>query len=579
MNNNPIRIFDSSLNLITELDDYASAYFQRSWSGVGTFSIETNYNTVHAPDLQRGRIVLFGKDVRKAGIITEVNKEIGETGKGSMVVTASGVELKGILGWRIVPPPAGEEYYAQTAAAETVMKALVNLNGGPGTAVSNRKFSLLEIDADGAAGSMYVEKTRYSSTVLAELSTCSLATGMGFYIYLDLVNKKIKFATAAGVNRASTQSVNPRAIFSSDYDTLKNASLKDTDENYRNVATVAGQGEGVERLIRSVYSGSSEPSDLARREMYIDARDVPAIADLDSRGAQKLSAVSSTLMIDGSPLSYSPLVYGVDYDLGDIVTLSAYGESRDTRITSAKESWAPNSYAIDMTFDKEPPTIQTQVASAISSTKSALNSVGVTVPVPTTASITITDANRDVIVNTANAVIITISAGLPVGSRASIMRSVSSANTITVARSGSETIEGGATFVTHGSYVSATLNLSEVVLKKVSSTEWRFVGGEVSGSNSNGSWIKYGDGTMEAWGCFTAIGGGTSYTIIMPVYFYITGAYGTGTPFLGISKSQVPSVGTGGYLDMWQEGSANQLYYRSQYAQLTYWHVIGRWKA
>jgi len=469
--NNPIRIFDSSLNLVTELDDYASAYFNRSWSGCGDFSIQTNYNTVHAPDLVRGRIVMFDKNVKKCGIITNVKKAIGESGKGSMIVTASGIELKGILSWRIVPPTSGSEYYTINNSAETVMKTLVSQNGGPTDADADRIFPLLEIDTDADLGATYLLKTRYTSTVLAECTACSLATETGFYIYLDLSNKKYRFQTAQGVDRSASQSVNPRAIFSTDYDTLKSADIDDNDSNYRNYAFVGGQGEGVERIVREVFTGATEPTGLDRREMFVDARDVPALADLDTRGGQKLEELATIITVDGSPLAYSPLVYGTDYDLGDIATLEAYDNTTDVRITSVKESWAPLSYNIDMTFDRLPQTLQTQVQSAVSSIKNSVASVGVQVPVPVAATTyTVTDAARDVMISITSAVTVTISEGLPIGTETRILRTVDSTNAVTVARSGSETINGAVS-------LAFTLGISEITFKKVSATNWELVVG------------------------------------------------------------------------------------------------------
>jgi len=272
-----------------------------------------------------------------------------------------------------VPPLSGDEYYTINNSAETVMKTLVSQNGGPTDADASRKFSLLEIDTDADLGSTYLLKTRYTSTVLAECSACSLATGTGFYIYLDLTNKKLRFQTAQGLDRSASQSVNPRAIFSTDYDTLKSATLDDNDSNYRNLAVVAGQGEGTARVIREVYAGSSEPTDLDRREMFVDARDLPTTGELDTRGAQKLEELSTIITADGAPLAYSPLVYGTDYDLGDIATLEVYDVARNVRITSVKESWAPLAYSIDMTFDRMPQTIQSQIYNAVSDMKKSID--------------------------------------------------------------------------------------------------------------------------------------------------------------------------------------------------------------
>jgi hypothetical protein len=103
-------------------------------------------------------------------------------------------------------------------------------------------------------------------------------------------------------------------------------------------------------------------------------------------------------------------------------------------------------------------------------------------------------------VTTADAVTLTISVGLPIGHQYRIKRTVSSANGISVACSGSETIEGGTSFTVQGSKVSAVLDTGEAVIEKVSSTAWIFVGGQVYGSNSSGSWIKFSDGTMKQWG-------------------------------------------------------------------------------
>lgn len=112
-----------------------------------------------------------------------------------------------------------------------------------------------------------------------------------------------------------------------------------------------------------------------------------------------------------------------------------------------------------------------------------------------TGNTTLSPTDTHILVDTANAVTITLPTTFPVGKEITITRIVASANEITVARSGSELIEGATTFVTHEGRVASELDLSAVVLRKVTSTAWCFVGGEVSGSNSNGSWVKFSDGT------------------------------------------------------------------------------------
>jgi hypothetical protein len=136
--------------------------------------------------------------------------------------------------------------------------------------------------------------------------------------------------------------------------------------------------------------------------------------------------------------------------------------------------------------------------------------------VTATGNVTLGLLDNSVLVNTAAAVTITIPAGCAIGHEIRIMRTVTSANAITVARSGSETIEGATTFITHGSWAATTLNLSEVVLKKVFSTEWRFVGGEISGSTSIGSYIKYPSGVMRQRGNAGTLSSDVTITLPIP---------------------------------------------------------------
>lgn len=370
---NPIRIYEQTLNLVCELDDYSNAYFTTTWHGFGKFSIQSNANTLYAPELTRGRIVMFGKDTRRVGIITEVNKEQGKTGKGSQVITASGYELKFIFSWRQVLPQAGQEYYSVSNSAETVMKTLVKDQCGS-TADADRQFPLFEIDTDNDTGASYLLKARYSPTVADELNKCSVATGVGFWVYIDESNKKYRFQIGLGTDRTSGQSTNPRAIFSDKFNTIRTASYGETDDQYRNYAFVAGQGLGVNRTVREVYTGSSEPTGFNRREMFVDARDLSSTTDIDSRGGQKLQEQNIQVMVDGSPLNTNQLVYGTDYTIGDIVTVDVYNAPYDARITEVKESWDSRGYAIDLVFGRETQTISTQFSRSSESLRAALSS-------------------------------------------------------------------------------------------------------------------------------------------------------------------------------------------------------------
>jgi hypothetical protein len=213
------------------------------------------------------------------------------------------------------------------------------------------------------------------------------------------------------------------------------------------------------------------------------------------------------------------------------------------------------------------------------------------------ADATLSGTDTEIVVNTSDAVTITIPSDLPVGHDIKITRAVASTNAVTVATSGSETIEGAATLVTHGATVASTLNNAEVVIKKVSDTAWSFVAGEISGSNANGSYIKFGDGTMECrgWGYISTPGGAIIYTtaFTFPANFIldtdidlIPGSIGTKSTGIPTSRKDINSLpasvvitGTASSVS----GGTMAARWSSAFGAANYYSVfsyvaIGRWK-
>ena len=109
-------------------------------------------------------------------------------------------------------------------------------------------------------------------------------------------------------------------------------SYEQSDFDERNVVLVAGEGEGTDRELVTLGSGSG----LNRKELYVDARDLQSENDdvvmtaaeyrqaLTERGQSKLAEHQPILILDGDINVHNQLYeYGVDYDLGDIVRRSS----------------------------------------------------------------------------------------------------------------------------------------------------------------------------------------------------------------------------------------------------------------
>lgn len=356
----PIYLLNSSFQIQAVYDDYESSYYTRSLYKPGKFEIRINYNKTNASLFARDLFVLFGGDNRRLGIINSVTKALGKNGKIDQVVTVSGYELRNVFERRIVIPPAGQEAYVDSGVAETVIKDfLANQCIGSGTA--SRNFTFLTLATDSARGSNCEISARLKN-VGSTLWDLAEMVDMGISITTPTSGSVATVDVIPGVDRRSSQSTNPRAIFSVSSDTAGTATISDTDAKYKNLVYAAGQGVGSTRNILTVYSGT-EPTGLSRREMYLDARDIEADADITLRANNKLLEYGQTVALDAEALQYSALQLGTDYDLGDLCTCEALGVTSDVRITSVMESWANNKYEINLTFGKPLASITSQVAS------------------------------------------------------------------------------------------------------------------------------------------------------------------------------------------------------------------------
>lgn len=375
----PVQVFDSSLNFVGEVDAYSSLSHIRGWNAPGAWSVKINWNVMddsktirYAALFAIGGYITIGGDGTKCGIITSIERPIDEGGKQSQDVVISGYEPTVIFNRRMVDVPSGQDFYTLNLAAETVIKTAVSAQAGPTATNANRAFPLLSIAADQGRGTTYLLSVAYTE-LLGELTNCSVATKLGFFITLDRTNKLLILDCALGTDR--TAGNNPSAIFSTDYDTLKSADLKESNEQFKNLATVAGKGTGQARTVIDVFNGS-EPVGFDRFETFVNGNNLTTTPDLTSKGTQQLSTFGYTKSLDATILAKSQLVYQTDYNLGDFVTVEAYDFSVDVQITAMQESWEALQYDLVPTLDKAPPTITSQMANSAKTTAAATSNLG-----------------------------------------------------------------------------------------------------------------------------------------------------------------------------------------------------------
>lgn len=360
----PIRVFTPGVELLTEIDEYTSLQYERSWSGVGRFELVINRHIRGVDHLAKGNIIMLDQNPEKAGIINHKEIQLDEGGKITENWSIRGVPLEGVAQRRLTYPPAGSGYDVINDKAETAMKHYVNTQIVD-PVDTDRVISQVQIATDLERGQAVRWQSRYKN-LADELHRISMLTGLGWYVYLDLDNQKWVFDAREGVDRTEGQSTNSRVILSPEFDSIRAQNFMDSDINFRNVAIVGGQGEGADRRIEKVGSGDG----LGRLETFVDARDVAeededgipipeqdVIDTLIQRGQEQLNELATQKLFEAEILEKSPFQYERDWDLGDIVTIqnTDWGVTLDARIIGVLEIYEASGRRIQASFGNDWP--------------------------------------------------------------------------------------------------------------------------------------------------------------------------------------------------------------------------------
>lgn len=185
------------------------------------------------------------------------------------------------------------------------------------------------------------------------------AYGMGFRVVSDSETTLIpRVELYVGKDRRADQDVNSPVIFSPEFENLSSTNYAFDVSKYKNVSVVAGEGEGKARK-RAVYGTASG---LARRELYVDARDMSTndgeisasdyMAQLEARGAEKLAEAQVVEAFSGEVNTMNTFILDIDYTAGDVVTVeNEYGIRADSRIIAVTEYWDESGYSTENTFE------------------------------------------------------------------------------------------------------------------------------------------------------------------------------------------------------------------------------------
>lgn len=281
--------------------------------------------------LQQWRLVYNPDTPNIVGLITYVKKSLSD--KGKLQIEARG--SMSVCRWaqRIV---YGSISFSD--AAEGIMTlARDNLRGLPVTV--------------GYAGiTASCSETIKWGSVLAGMKQLASAGGLGFHNFFDPLTMAESLVVDKGMTRISGSEY--RGYFGTEMQNISDAQIVQDGHNYSNVAVCVGATDPDHVAPAIITVGQSV--DAARRELYVDCSsvsysyraadgtqkqytDAEYAAALTSKGALALLDHYNTQSIKATTQDIS-LVYGTDYDLGDILPvrmpeLGIYAKARVEAIT------------------------------------------------------------------------------------------------------------------------------------------------------------------------------------------------------------------------------------------------------
>ena len=322
------------------IDTYISVIWTTRYFSDGDFELTVTPTAEVINALQIGRFLVRDKDISGSSTFKNVmrieNIELKTDAESGNVLAVTGKSISSIVSQRVV--------LSQTSLRGKLTEAInlllienIMLPKNTDRTIQNFRYER------NTAISTTVDTQVTGDSLGAWLSTIAEKYGFGWDIRLD--GGELVFYLYQGTDRSYGQSTNPYVVFSPDFQNLLNTDYQYLTGEYKNVAVVAGEGEGAARAKTVVGTGTG----LNRFEQWVDARDISSndgtvtaaeyTALLQARGIEALTEHINNELFDGDVDATTQYVINRDFFIGDIVQIDTqYGITARTRILEVIES-------------------------------------------------------------------------------------------------------------------------------------------------------------------------------------------------------------------------------------------------
>lgn len=344
-------VLNTEFQKIFILDVYESIVWVDKFSEPGTFELYTTV-TQDILDNIKPDCYIVNPDSDHTMIVEDISIESdAESGDHIKIV---GRSLESILDRRIVWTQTNIDGDLQAGITTLINDAIISPSN------SDRRISnfIMTQSVDPKITSLTMDHQYTGDNLLDIITDLCEENKIGFKILLDDSNQFV-FSLYVGDDRSYNQSTLPYVVFRPSFDNVINSNYTEKSSVLKNVALVAGEGEGTSRITRTVGTVTG----LSRKEVYVDARDIRKEnlstekynAKLDSKGIDKLSEINKDKKeVDGKCETTLLYKYRQDFFLGDIVQMAnEYGMESPSKVTEFTWSYSTSGFETYPTFTAE----------------------------------------------------------------------------------------------------------------------------------------------------------------------------------------------------------------------------------
>lgn len=355
MGNMRMEIINHKFERLGVINKFNMIQYNPKYSGIGSFELSCALNEENKSLIVEDNILWIEDGY--AGVIQYIDKSSDNE------IKAKGKLLSVVLNWRTVI-----KTYEANKLTTGIFEELVRLNFMADDERKIEGFTFINNVIDNTA-IRYQVTGKSLSDIFQPLSE---TYDIGYEVYLNMEEKAFEFTLFRGKDLTiGNKDGNKPVIFGTDFNNILKSEYVSDNNNYRNVAYVAGEGEGENRVVVEVKQ--TESAGFFRREIVVDARDIQKANSisrmtdeeynelLQQRGKEKLSEFRKVESYDAELMSdaRTGFVYGKDYFLGDTVSVvdKNLGVILSAKITEVTVTFAEDGYTVEPTFGFGLPTL------------------------------------------------------------------------------------------------------------------------------------------------------------------------------------------------------------------------------